>query len=61
MSVLDNGVGCACSDCSERIDESGDGYQIVRPDDISILSADVFCSLGCAKLALQREEREAAR
>lgn len=50
------GTFCDFPDCNTRLDDRAEGYQIVGPDQLSILSANVYCSANCAKRALIRED-----
>jgi len=46
---------CDRSDCSEYIEDKDEtGFQVQTPDHISSLTADVFCSSRCAKIAMKR-------
>lgn len=55
------GTFCDYGDCSTRLDERSEGYQVIPPGAGSALGADVYCSANCAKRALISEDETDGR
>lgn len=61
VEVAGKGTFCDHDECSTEIDHRNEAYQVVKPENLSVLTADVYCSAKCAKRALIQEDPADAR